>query len=131
MSIAKAFVSFKKSLVTMQRASKMSTSSKPSTGSSSYQVQHDECSQKYTMNCGQDKGLHAFINYRKLGNGKIDMYHTEVPYELRGRGLGRLIAQGALELAARDNLRVTLTCEFLQDYVNKYADQKLKAHVDS
>lgn len=90
-------------------------------------VKHDRTSKRFTLDLGNNQ--FARIDYRTIGpqEDKIDMYHSEVPKELRGRGLGKALARGALEQAARENMRVKLTCTYLIDFVNKSTDPKLKS----
>jgi predicted GNAT family acetyltransferase len=47
------------------------------------------------------------------------MYHTEVPEELRGRGMAGQLAQAALDHASKESIKVKLTCSYLQHFVDK------------
>lgn len=96
---------------------------------SSDRVKHDRTSKRFTLDLGNNRL--ARIDYKTIGPDKIEMYHSEVPAELRGRGLGKALARGSLEQAARENMRVKLTCTYLIDFVNKSTDPKLKRALDS
>ena len=62
----------------------------------------------------------------------IDMYHTEVPEELRGQGIGQALARGALQRAQEANMRCKLTCSYLVNYLEKFAgDHERNLIVDS
>ena len=66
----------------------------------------------------------AYVEYH-LSPGKIDFVHTIVPKELGGRGIGSILAKGALEAARARGLKVIATCPFIAGYIGKnqnYAD---------
>ncbi len=63
----------------------------------------------------------AFIAYTKSGD-RISFDHTEVPRELGGRGVGGRLAQGALELARAQGLKVIPRCTFIAGYLQKHAE---------
>lgn len=66
-------------------------------------------------------GATAFVDYR-LTSGVIDFIHTEVPKELGGRGIGSILAKGALEGARAGGLKVIATCPFIAGYIAKHPD---------
>ena len=98
------------------------------TSPSNNSVQHDKRRKRFSLDLGD--GQLARIDYRKLADGKLELFHTEVPAALRGRGVGRALARGALEHAASANLRLKVTCDYLLDYVKRFADDKHKQLVD-
>lgn len=98
-----------------------------SSGSSS--VRHEKQSRRFVMDLGD--GNVARIDYRPLGNNHLELYHTEVPAGLRNRGIGKALAHGALECASRDNLKLKVTCEYLADYVKRFAEDKYKRLIDN
>lgn len=87
-------------------------------------VKHQKASHKFTLDLGKNQT--ARIDYRNIGPKKIEMYHTEVPEELRGRGIGKALAKGALECAGSNDMKVKVTCEYLINFVNKHAEPKHK-----
>jgi predicted GNAT family acetyltransferase len=66
-------------------------------------------------------GHTAFTNY-KLAPGVITLMHTEVPKELEGHGIGSKLAQGELELARAQGLKVVAKCPFIDAYIKKHAE---------
>lgn len=106
---------------------KMRKSSTTTTSSSS--VKHDKEKNCFTLDLGDKQ--EARIDYKSIGHNKVEMYHSEVPKELRGRGIGKALAKGALEKALENNMKVKLTCSYLIDYLEKFADPKLKSVVDN
>jgi predicted GNAT family acetyltransferase len=66
-------------------------------------------------------GHTAFTNY-KLAPGVITLLHTEVPKEFEGHGIGSKLAQGELELARAQGLKVVAKCPFIAAYIKKHAE---------
>lgn len=91
-------------------------------------VRHEKTNKRFVLDLGH--GREARIDYKSVGRNKIDMYHTEVPVEMRGRGIGRVLAKGALDQAATNNTKVKLTCSYLVNYVEKFADDNTKKRVE-
>jgi glutathione S-transferase len=63
--------------------------------------------------------------YYRPRDGRLDLFHTEVPAEWAGRGIATDLALGAFELLRRDGRKVTLTCPFMVRFYNahpEYAD---------
>jgi uncharacterized protein len=65
------------------------------------------------------EGHTGSLKYAKSGH-RINLLHTEVPPELGGRGIGGMLAQAALEHAARAHLQVTATCPFVKKYLERH-----------
>jgi predicted GNAT family acetyltransferase len=87
-------------------------------------VRHDRGTRQFLLDLDGNKV--ARIDYRHLGKDCIELYHTEVPEELRGKGIGKALAEGALECALGANLKLKVTCCYLQDYLTRFADDKYK-----
>jgi predicted GNAT family acetyltransferase len=62
------------------------------------------------------EGHTAFSNYR-LTPGVITFTHTEVPAQLRERGIGSALVQGALTAARARGLKVVPRCSFVAHYI--------------
>ena len=58
----------------------------------------------------------AIADYR-LDAGAMTIYHTEVPFPLRGRGIGCRLVQGAMTEARRLNLKVVPRCWFVREFI--------------
>ena len=57
--------------------------------------------------------------YRRDGENRLVLTHTEVPSEHEGRGIGSALARGVFEIASTRGLRLVLRCPFLSAW---YAD---------
>jgi predicted GNAT family acetyltransferase len=64
-----------------------------------------------------DDGL-AVALYRWDGDIMI-IFHTEVPGELRGRGIGDKLVRGVLDDVRRRKLRVVPLCWFVREFVER------------
>ena len=82
------------------------------------QVRDNEVAHRYEIGVGGEQGV---LNYRRAPR-TIDLLHTEVPPELRGRGLAKILAAAALDAARAEGLRVIPSCPFVRDYIQKHPE---------
>ncbi|HTY49772.1 MAG TPA: GNAT family N-acetyltransferase [Steroidobacteraceae bacterium] len=61
----------------------------------------------------------AFIDYRRHG-GVAALVHAEVPQALQGQGIGSQLAQGVLELARAQGLKILPRCPFIAAYIQRH-----------
>ena len=54
--------------------------------------------------------------YERTGH-VVDMWHTEVPQEWRGQGLGGDLMKGAMEWVMLSKYKARLSCTFLQKFI--------------
>jgi predicted GNAT family acetyltransferase len=73
---------------------------------------------RYELEVG---GALAFIDYRRDGR-IVTMTYAEVPAALRGRGVGSVLVQGALELVRERGERVIAQCSFVAHYMRRHAE---------
>ncbi len=67
-------------------------------------------------------GKQAELLYREE-NGKIDVYHTFTPPELRGRGIAEQLALAAFEFAQKQNMKIIPSCPYIKDtFLKKHAE---------
>jgi predicted GNAT family acetyltransferase len=64
-------------------------------------------------------GHTAFLAYERTKDS-LTLLHTEVPVELRGRHLGEMLVEGALEIARGAGLRVVVVCPFARAYLRRH-----------
>lgn len=70
----------------------------------------------------------AFLEFDWVDSTTLDVFHTEVPAALRGRGVGRDLLVAALPaLAQLEPRTVLLSCSYLQHLHQKGALESLKA----
>jgi len=63
----------------------------------------------------------AYLEYNLAGN-VLELVHTEVPEELRGRGLASSLAETALLWARERNFKVDVVCPSVQEYLVKHPE---------
>ncbi|MGD0141533.1 MAG: GNAT family N-acetyltransferase [Rhizomicrobium sp.] len=66
-------------------------------------------------------GVAAFVTYRTTA-GIRTFVHTEVPSALAGKGVGSLLARGALELARTQGFKIIPECPFIAAYIRKHPE---------
>lgn len=66
-------------------------------------------------------GGHALAFYR-LADGVMTFTHTEVPADLRGRGIGSAMMRGVLEDVRAQGLKVVAGCPFVADYIDRHPE---------
>ena len=62
--------------------------------------------------------LVAFSEYNLAGSN-IVFNHTEVPVEFEGQGIGRKLAEAALNYARDNNLKVIPLCPFIAAFIRR------------
>ncbi|WP_342360408.1 GNAT family N-acetyltransferase [Terrarubrum flagellatum] len=84
-------------------------------------VRNNESANRFELDVD---GHVAFAEY-KLAPGVITFTHTVVPKELGGRGVGSMLARGALDQVRASGLKVVAQCPFIAAFIKKndeYAD---------
>ncbi|CAH1789886.1 unnamed protein product, partial [Owenia fusiformis] len=84
------------------------------------EVLHDEKKGEFyiEMDAG-GKTSRAYLQYTSQGGDKgevLDMYHTLVPPEFRGKGVAKHLAKAAFDHAVKKDVSMRLTCSYLQKY---------------
>jgi hypothetical protein len=64
-------------------------------------------------------GYTAYSAYELVGR-QIIFTHTEVPFELQGKGIGSRLARGSLDLARERRLEVVPLCPFIAGYIRRH-----------
>jgi len=70
----------------------------------------------------------AYLEYT-VSPGVLELIHTEVPKQLRGKGLASALAENGLQYARENNLKVDVVCPLVQGFMTKhpeYADLLMK-----
>jgi uncharacterized protein len=64
----------------------------------------------------------AFLAYERAGD-RLVLIHTEVPPNLEGHGIGRLLVRAALDEAARDGEMIVPLCPFVLSYLRRHPEE--------
>ncbi len=69
-------------------------------------------------------GKTALIKYQKEADGTLNLFHTEVPDEFEGKGVGSQLVKNALEQIKADNLKINPSCPFIAAYIKRHPEYK-------
>ncbi|KAK5649372.1 hypothetical protein RI129_000401 [Pyrocoelia pectoralis] len=89
---------------------------------------HDQ-PEKKILSLQLDERNVGTVEYEKEGSNTYHLIHSAIPLELQGRGYGHVLAKKTFDYIAENNLRMKISCEFLQSAYekNKY---KYKQYVE-
>lgn len=66
----------------------------------------------------------ALIKYSKEADGTLNLFHTEVPEEFKGRGVGSQLVKNALEQIKTADLKINPSCPFAASFVERHSEYK-------
>ena len=86
--------------------------------SDSFLIKHDSKNHMFEMTIEgcNDKG---YISYEYMNDKTLDLQHTFVPESMRGRGIAKQLAKFAFDYVVESNLKMKLTCWYLEKYINE------------
>ncbi|KJH82785.1 N-acetyltransferase [Pseudomonas sp. KSR10] len=79
-------------------------------------IHHDRTGRQFETTVD---GYRAYLAYVDLGKQTLDIYRTFVPDALRGRGVAAVLAQHALDYAAREGYTVIPSCSYVEWYIER------------
>ncbi len=80
-------------------------------------------SRRYEATLGDDPALTALLDY-SLGQGWIELLHTEVLEGYEGQGLGSRLVAAVLDDARQRGLRVVPKCPFVVRWLERHPEQQ-------
>lgn len=78
--------------------------------SSNLTVTHEKDKQRFTMDID---GKLARVNY-ELRDGKMFLIHSEVPYELRGKGYGKILVEETFKQLTEEGYSAKAVCSYIR-----------------
>ena len=84
-------------------------------------IQHEETAAGGAFFIEQNAKRLAELAYRRVDGKLVDIKHTEVKEELRGRGVARLLLDRAVAWARESGTRVAATCPYAKAQFEKDA----------
>ena len=85
------------------------------------QVKDNPAMGRFEMGSGDGT---AFVEYRRAGDRRIALLHTEVPDVLSGQGVGSKLVRGTLDAVRAEGLKVVPRCEFVAAYVARHPEYR-------
>jgi len=82
-------------------------------------IEHEKKGRKGTFFVEENGKRQAELDYFTSGPDAINIYHTEVDEELRGKGMGEELVKAAVDLARRNNKKVIATCPFAHKIIER------------
>lgn len=81
-------------------------------------VEHNIAAQQFELHIGS---MLCLLQYR-LNNGKMIVYHTEVPQPIQNRGLAGRMTKVALEYARGEQLKVEPRCPYTAAFLRRHRE---------
>lgn len=69
-----------------------------------------------------DTGDGIAVTYYHAAPGVLTFYHTEVPAQLRQRGIASRLVHDTLEQVRAEGLKVVPQCDFVRHYIDTHAE---------
>jgi predicted GNAT family acetyltransferase len=73
-------------------------------------IVHDKENRRFTLDIN---GESAKVDY-SLGGGKIHLTHSEVPYNLRGQGIGKVLVEKTFEQLTKEGFKAVAVCSYIR-----------------
>lgn len=86
------------------------------------EVKNNQSKNQFEANL--EGGKTALIQYDRQADGALNLFHTEVPEEFEGRGVGARLVKNALEQIKADNLKIVPSCQFVAAYIKRHPEYK-------
>ena len=82
-------------------------------------IDHDAAGHRFSAKLAEGE---AYLSYEPRPDGALDLRHTVVPEEARGRGTGEALVRAALEHARSSGRRVVPTCPFVRQFLEQHSE---------
>lgn len=81
-----------------------------------FEIKHDADNSEFNVLI---EGQKAFIQYEKHNGTVMDVLMTNVPFQLRGKGVGTALIKSVMDYAKEFNFSIIPTCPFVEEYMKK------------
>ncbi|EFI41977.1 MULTISPECIES: GNAT family N-acetyltransferase [Peptoniphilus] len=71
-----------------------------------------------------EEDYEATIQFRKIKDGVVEVYHTGVGEKLKGQGIAGKLVDALVERAKEENFKVIPTCSFADKKMNENCEYK-------
>jgi predicted GNAT family acetyltransferase len=76
-------------------------------------ISHEDDGHRGTFFIEKDGARIAAMTYRRAGESRIVIDHTEVDVSLRGQGVARRLLDAAVAWARQNNTNISATCSYV------------------
>ncbi len=83
------------------------------------QIQNEEHGAKGAFYIEQDGEWIAEMTYKKSGDDKIIIDHTEVDESLQGKGVGNDLVEAGVKFARENNMKIVAQCPFVKKVIDE------------
>ncbi|KAE9549098.1 hypothetical protein FO519_007698 [Halicephalobus sp. NKZ332] len=90
-------------------------------------VQHCGRTMKFFIDMN---GKESILEYRKVSNAVLDMFHTEVPPEHQGKGYAAQLVKEAFKYAKQHDYKVIPSCSYVVKYAKEMATPEEKSLIE-
>ena len=73
-------------------------------------IVHDKENMRFTLDIN---GELAKVDY-SINNGKMYLNHSEVPYNLRGQGIGKVLVEKTFEQLTKEGYKTVAVCTYIK-----------------
>lgn len=80
------------------------------------EIQHDKKNKKYTLNINGEEALVEYVIKKK---DKMYLVHSEVPYNLRGKGIGKELVLKTFEKLTEEGYKAVAVCSYIKAVKNR------------
>ncbi|HXI00076.1 MAG TPA: GNAT family N-acetyltransferase [Sphingobacteriaceae bacterium] len=67
------------------------------------------------------EGKRSFIDYQKKNN-TVSLIHTEVPRELRGKGIAEILVEKTFYYLEEHKLKAVPLCSYIRDFIKDHPE---------
>lgn len=85
-----------------------------------YTIIHNKEAQRFEV---EVEGFTASIEY-VLADNTINILHTRVPHQVKGRGIAAALTKYVLEYATQNQLKVIPSCSYTNTYIKRHDEYK-------
>jgi predicted GNAT family acetyltransferase len=82
-------------------------------------VTHDKANHRFEIDLNNKKAL---IQYKKQGEHTLNLFHTEVPKEFEGKGVGSQLVKQTLEQIKAEGKKIVPSCPFVAIYIKRHPE---------
>lgn len=99
-------------------------------GTGPYRVIHDRQQRCFTVRL-EDGGVvdSAVLKYSHSTDRHVHLLSTAVPDSFRGKGVAAHLAKAAMDFVVEEQLKVTISCWYIQKYVDENPQSGYEAYI--